>query len=303
MPNEKYLKRTLDWKSLFEKKTLAQAMDLLKYKKNDSLFSQSETLCTAQIYDPVKGFMTLTCSNAPTHYTDSWSQAYFKCSCQKRSYYYGIRHCAHMAAMLYLWEEQHGPWEFTENEEEHDERITAELREEEVQRRRQQMEAEGTINAALVDILPDEDPHAEPPYFDLRHILRIKKVSLYEINRARLILDNSGVSDIRHTLDYDRSGNCQIQAFSNVNDGLDSHDVSATMTADNLVSCQCGCPRMPSYGLSRTRRDIIPRHASESPQKATCGRKMRLLNPQSTLRHGSSCRSVDRAFRRRILRP
>ena len=248
MPNEKYLKRTLDWKSLFEKKTLAQAMDLLKYKKNDSLFPQSETLCTAQIYDPVKGFMTLTCSNAPTHYTDSWSQAYFKCSCQKRSYYYGIRHCAHMAAMLYLWEEQHGPWEFTENEEEHDERITAELREEEVQRRRQQMEAEGTINAALVDILPDEDPHAEPPYFDLRHILRIKKVSLYEINRARLILDNSGVSDIRHTLDYDRSGNCQIQAFSNVNDGLDSHDVSATMTADNLVSCQCGCPRMPSYG-------------------------------------------------------
>ena len=35
-------------------------------------------------------------------------------------------------------------------------------------------------------------------------------------------------------------------------------------------------PRMPSYGLSRTRRDNTPRHASESPQKATCGRKMRL---------------------------
>lgn len=50
-------------------------------------------------------------------------------------------------------------------------------------------------------------------------------------------------------------------------------------------------PRMPSYGLSRTRRDNTPRHISESPQKATCGRRMRLLNPQSTLRHDEPCRS------------
>lgn len=50
-------------------------------------------------------------------------------------------------------------------------------------------------------------------------------------------------------------------------------------------------PRMPSYGLSRTRRDNRPRHASESPQKASYGRRMRLLNPQSALRHDEPCRS------------
>ena len=50
-------------------------------------------------------------------------------------------------------------------------------------------------------------------------------------------------------------------------------------------------PRMPSYGLSRTRRDNRPRHASESPQKATYGRRMRLPIARSTLRHDEPCRS------------
>lgn len=49
-------------------------------------------------------------------------------------------------------------------------------------------------------------------------------------------------------------------------------------------------PRMPSLGLSRTRRDNTPRHASESPQKATCGRRMCLPNTRSTLRHDEPCR-------------
>lgn len=50
-------------------------------------------------------------------------------------------------------------------------------------------------------------------------------------------------------------------------------------------------PRMPSYGLSRTRRDNRPRHASVSPQKATCGRIMRLPITRSTMRHDEPCRS------------
>jgi SNF2 family DNA or RNA helicase len=258
MPNSNYLKKTHDWQRLFDQSVLAKAKELLNYQNKDNLESMDDHHCMAHIYDPESGFRAVNCYYPPASYTDKWENAVFRCDCHRRISYYGIKYCSHMAAMLYLWEKAHGPWEFTETAKEHNERIAAELRDEEIQRRKLQKEAESGIPASFSEIFTPEADDVEPPYFDLRQILKFTHTNRYVINMARLILDKEGVSALTCNLDFDRNGNSQIRTSATVDDGLNTYRTEANLTAEDFSSYYCGCFKRVNFSFNYFSKSTTP---------------------------------------------
>lgn len=246
MVNEEYLSRTIDWRPLFSNSVLKDAQKLVK-DGQCQLLATSNSNCKAAIYPSTKSEVTVSVSNAPVSYSDKWSSSRFRCSCKKRYGYYTYQnpYCVHKAAMLLAWEKERGPWEITESEAEHAERVYEERREEERTRREEQKAVEGTIPAPILDILDPRKEDAEPPFFDLYDILKGIDVTVYEINRAREINKAQGVKNLSCTTDFNDHGDRRLCVSASVDDGLRETSTKINITKDKLELKTCTC--RPSY--------------------------------------------------------
>ena len=77
-----------------------------------------------------------------------------------------------MAAVLYTWEKEHGPWEFYESDEERKLREEKERREQEEERLRKLEEKERKISVDVGDFLKERFKEPYGTFFDIMHGIR-----------------------------------------------------------------------------------------------------------------------------------
>ena len=253
MINEEYLTRTIDWKGLFDEKTLEEAKQLLNARRfKNFTFSPSSAKATVQDLSGRTSYQ-VTVGGAPASYSDSWESRAFRCSCPHRSsFYYGQRvsPCAHKALVLMLWEKGHGPWTFRESEEEHAYRLLREQEREERDRREALKAETRNIPESPLKILPPKKQGDRIPFFDLHKLLEKERTSLYALTRAEELLKAGEASLSSAELSYHSSGAQCLDVTGVTTDILEECRVRLTLLMDGLDEVRCSCSDAWHYGLT-----------------------------------------------------
>lgn len=247
MSNSKYLTRTIDWRPLFNKDTLEKAKEIYN-KGKYSDFRCDRTAARAQVGDiGIMGMHSVSIGGVPHSYSGEWKKSSFRCDCKSRRrimYYYGSGEtalCEHKAVVLMLWEKAHGPWEFTESQDEHDARIHQEEVEEETARRIKLKEKESKIPAAVDEIILKYKDGDELPYFNLEAILKNRESNKYLINRANDILDSAGVASPEISIKYDEKGTQILRCEATVDDFVSKQRTSLSISDKQIKGHRCSC--------------------------------------------------------------
>ena len=235
-----------DWRVLFTEKQLNYAEQIVT-SGECSHFSCTDQRARAEVrINPGKGKWYLpTIKKTPQSFSDEWNVRDFTCNCNKKAGYRFLASysepCAHEAALLMLFEKEHGPWVFTESQEEMELRLKREYIEQEQERRRQQKEKEEGIETSVSDVfLLCEEPE-EVPYFNLKKIMEGKKTSLYAYHLAENILKKGMVHFLEPELAYDSSGAQKFCAAADINDGISNVSARMQITNAEVVSSSCNC--------------------------------------------------------------
>ena len=138
-----------EWRRFFSLTLQKRALEFVA-KGYVQSFSCDEHQASATVISRRNSGFDVQILNAPDSYGTDWNPNSFQCTCgTKTSCAYGVwpnRHyahtCAHEAAVLLQWENQHGPWQFRETDEEVAARLERERIEEERRRERQRIEEE-----------------------------------------------------------------------------------------------------------------------------------------------------------------
>ena len=140
---------TREWRQYFSLTIRKRAQEFVAkgYVKD---FSCDECQAKATVITRGTSEFDVEILNAPDSYSADWDPDSFYCTCTtKTSCTYGkypnlsrAYTCAHEAAVLLQWENQHGPWKFRETEEEVAARLERERIEEEMRREQERIEEE-----------------------------------------------------------------------------------------------------------------------------------------------------------------
>ena len=192
--------RTIEWRDLFKEDILEEGLRLCSDGAVRNLFINTPRhFCSASVSSGRFFNYQVQVYGAPFRYRDEWSNATFRCSCQRRNW--GPL-CAHLAALMFSWEERVGSWTFTETEEEAEARV----RREESRAKRERLQREKEEKLAIREdpslfinrILHGPDPEQESlkagSYFDLGRILKANYTTRYHTERAEAL---AGSSDFR----------------------------------------------------------------------------------------------------------
>ena len=219
-------------------------------------------------------------------YSCGWKPEWIECTCVKgsdrsagkRRAKYGWydddydplfkQTCAHTAAVFLLWEKEHGPWEFTETEEEKRIRLEEEererrLREEEEQRareekkrremiqkeqelRKKQKKEEEPKKCPVTKFLKDHCEFRNDSYFDIEKSLSSVKTNLYEVHRAEKMLaaDVNVKETAEVSITFSQTGEQMLIADMDVFDEVDEDDLNQPqikMTRGTLTEHRCRC--------------------------------------------------------------
>ena len=130
----KYREEIKEWRHFFTPKMLQTAQNFVD-QGNYRLFSCNEQMASANVGSKGRAFHPVI-RNAPLCYSDDWDLDAFQCTCSSANpgrNWWGVeglkKPCSHEAAVLLLWEKEHGVWRFTETEEEYEERVERERQE------------------------------------------------------------------------------------------------------------------------------------------------------------------------------
>ncbi len=188
---------------------------------------------------------------APTCYSMEWNPDWFICTCNsyRRNNYYYTKYrysaCVHAAALLLAWEKKHGPWEFTESDDEYEQRIREEEAEVEKERLRQLKEKEEKITVKVKDFLQEKGKVSGGTYFDIMTAVEKKNTSLYAVHLAEKLLENKDniQLDPVETI-YGISGKQQLNARVLINDKEDMGgwtSVSFMFGRQTIEKTGCSC--------------------------------------------------------------
>lgn len=257
---EGYLTGIKEWRELFSKKILEDGKRLANGGEWQ-YFWWNELSAKGKVRIAAKGqqWGEVTVKHLPQSYSDDWDENNFTCSCQKRRGYYFVKEmCVHEAALLFRLEKEHGPWKFTETEEERDERLENERIEKEIERRSRLEQEEGDIAAPIETIFPKREKGEPHLYYDLAAILKKESTSLYSRHRMEEILEDGRILSENVDVTYLRSGpqvlNCKMEIY----DGLEEHEVSMIISRDKIEQKSCSCKNQYEYYYGRyaTRTDL-----------------------------------------------
>ncbi|MBQ6342179.1 MAG: DEAD/DEAH box helicase [Anaerolineaceae bacterium] len=250
--NNGCLTDTKDWRKYFSSWQLDTAKILINNKKVFA-FKSDETSAQAQVLDEKKIY-TVSIKKAPNKYNSDWDLSFIKCSCKKKiktriitgGYYEYISTCEHQAAVLLQWESIHGPWTFTETEEERDARIYRENLEHKQKLLAEQKSRESKTERSATTFFTDPGTGG---YFDVFSAVKGWKTTLFAINRANKLLKDGQV-EVTHTdVVYGRNNEQIMRVSAKIHDELESQETSIHLGFGEITSMKCSCRR---YGYEHT---------------------------------------------------
>lgn len=241
---------TKEWRDLFHPDILNKG-NQLKNKKCVKQFTSDETSAGAFIIDGTKAYKTAVIS-APTSYTDKWDEKNFSCNCKtirnKRTWdwqtgktYYT---CEHEAALMLHWEEEHGIWQFTENDEEYKKRLAKE----DLSRRKEllakQKKAETKIELPAAEFFKNTPSGG---FFDVTKAVQSLKTTRFALNRAQDLMKNGKFQLAEHDIFFGSNGGQILQATAKIGDELSSDETRIALGFDGLENRFCTCTYQSYY--------------------------------------------------------
>ena len=141
-------KEKKEWRILFPPDVLIKAEKAVKSAYVKDRVTPADT--ASAVLETKNGYRCEVRITAPKSYSDSWNDKKFHCDClTKRRFYYRLNNrnlssmiCHHEAAVLMLWEEEHGPWVFDEPPEIAEKRRQEEEEQRKAKEREKQKKAE-----------------------------------------------------------------------------------------------------------------------------------------------------------------
>ena len=268
-----------DWRVMFPEDLLKTAEGMVQKGYVSQLEAEGES--ARAIVSPRANLRYEVRLGSPKSYYEEWDDSMLYCSClTKRSLSFwkkGLRHsyevCQHEAAVLLLWEKQHGAWFFPEPPEIKEARRQAELEkleaekrrlearraaEERERERRAEQERKKAEQARLkaekkkkesqklaaASFFPGDEPAGT--YFDLKRALRGAATNQYAVEQAQAILAEGSVSLSDTRLGYAGSGAQMLACQGWVERKDKTCYVRAHLLADGVELLQCSC-RSGSY--------------------------------------------------------
>ncbi|MBR4344428.1 MAG: DEAD/DEAH box helicase [Lachnospiraceae bacterium] len=236
-----------DWRGEFDSRTLKYGQDI--YEKGGVIsFAHDITRAQASVIAASK-FYSVMIDRAPFSYSMNWNTQYFSCSCRpkRRSSYYPHFYnqpCEHMAAALFYWEKKHGPWIFTESDEEYAARMKREQEEDEKARLEAIRKKEEAISVKVSDFLSERRPQTGGTYFDIKAAMKDYSTNLYAVHVADAIMNTDDPIDV-HTSEvrYGMYGNQEFIINAYVNDLASDfrRNVYMTFSRNRLINTSCFC--------------------------------------------------------------
>ena len=264
-----------DWRHLFTAEELEQAKKFLddgKYRD----FTISGNSAYAFV-----GWSTSAHRPAiymsPIAYSTGWRREWLDCTCsrfaKRRGTYYADyfmeeKHCSHTAALLMLWEKEHGPWYFEETDEEKEARLAREeaerererlerIRDEEYEKRARQKEKEGDKIYPVGSFLEENGGFRKNLFFDIKKAAFSVKTNRYAANRAKKLLPHNADKPVETYIIYGDDGEQQLKAEMTVEDEVvtgRSNEVSITVSRTGVEKHECDCkPRRVYWGSAFSR--------------------------------------------------
>ncbi len=265
-----------EWRILFPPDVLEKAEKAVKSAYVKDLVTTADT--ASAVLEPKNGYRCEVRITAPKSYSDSWNDKKFHCDClTKRRFYYRLNNrnlsskvCHHEAAVLMLWEEEHGPWVFDEppeiaekrRREEEEQRKAKErekqkkaeqarrkaeaaMRKAEEARRQAEKEKKKSRKLAAASLFPDEE--ADGTFYNLPYVLRSARTNEYAAEQLPALLANNAAKLSRVCEAYSPKGEPMLTAQGAVLDGERRYDVRLDLLADKLESHRCTCRQSYCY--------------------------------------------------------
>ena len=242
--NKDRLSATKEWREFFVGWQLDDAEELF-YNRHISNFTSDENSAQAVVHSGTK-YYNVSIKNAPLTFSSEWEPSCFRCTCKNKtkmrlfkngSYQY-ITTCEHEAAVMLRWESTHGPWMFTESEEERDIRVrTANL-----EFKRMQLEEQKKTESQIK--LPAANYFTDPGrggYFDVYQALKGWKTTQFAVNRAEQILKNGQITITHNTIDYGRNGEQMLDLSAKIGDEIESSETGIRLGFDGFHDVRCSC--------------------------------------------------------------
>ncbi len=265
-----------EWRILFPPDVLIKAEKAVKSAYVKDLVTTADT--ASAVLEPKNGYRCEVRITAPKSYSDSWNDKKFHCDClTKRRFYYRLNNrnlsskvCHHEAAVLMLWEEEHGPWVFDEppeiaekrRQEEEEQRKAKErekqkkaeqarrkaeeaMRKAEEARRQAEKEKKKSRKLAAASLFPGEE--ADGTFYNLPYVLRYARTNEYAAEQLPALLANDAAELSRVCEAYSPKGAPMLTAQGAVLDGERRYDVRLDLLADKLESHRCTCRQSYYY--------------------------------------------------------
>ena len=207
-----------DWRRIFNPYVLQIGEE--KFKSGAvSSFSCGLRFAKACIKEKKKSYI-VSVINAPGSVKEDWTDAQFTCSCDdqwpvvdvagKRTLFV----CSHMAALMFCWEEEHGPWMVRETAEERDQRLQKEKEEAEKEEKMRIMRKEKSISKQAIEFFPENG--REGVYFDVRRIVEKEETTLYSLKQAASLWKKAKIELQEPELGYGMDGAPVLRAKGSV---------------------------------------------------------------------------------------
>ena len=259
--NRKYLEATKDWRVFFSKKQLETAENFVKNGKILA-FESNEKAAAAFVGNNRSQAYYPRIWNAPTRYSEDWDEDCFTCSCsvampkRDRWGYEGVKKtCTHEAALLLMWEKEHGPWFFRETDEEWEARKKEEAYEAEMKRRqKQKKQEEAQVWSASGWKFSPGNPDQDL-FFNIPALVRTFETTLYAIHCAKDYVANKKISFSKDpSIDYGIDGRQVLKCSFDVQDEYEPASLSMIIAPDGIYNRRCNCRRTVFYfgGFSQT---------------------------------------------------
>ena len=266
MKEKKYLEGVKDWRFYFNERQLRSAENAVR-KGNVRYFETDGRSASARVGASTSNAFRPQIHNAPTCYSEDWDEECFSCTCAAatpKTNWYGTTRkstCAHEAAVLMLWEREHGAWFFKETDEEYEIRMEQERVESQRQQLQARREAEEKEKRSGKSWHFAQKEDRDDIFFDVPGATRRSNTNLYALNRGVELLDNNAVSFAREpVLAYGSDGAQVLQGQFVTDNPLEHVATSLTLGRDHIIEHRCDCqPRIRSfYGFYQEEQGLCP---------------------------------------------
>ena len=229
----------LDWRSLFDQRTLKQIEDNhLDLCIHNFQVADSSTLSC--VFEDGKKQYNIRLSRFPRYIGDNFSKVWGYCSCPRCA---GIR-CIHIGAMLLYREKHEGPFVLTESDRAYAQRISAIKRDEELSRRKTLQSTLGNQMLPVADAIGSEQEISGIQLYDFASIMAPLKTTVYAVTRmSEIAEDETNRPNIHISEDMSRDGLRELTARLNYSDDLGYYGTRMTFHSHALVYSQCNCEK------------------------------------------------------------